>query len=89
MGMSGCTGSTVPVREDVPLSFDGSVGRGIGLADMIGAMREGRPLRASGAFAYHVLEVLLATEEAAATRRTVTIESRTPRPEALPPSFVT
>ena len=70
--------------EDVPLAFDGTVGRGIGLADMIAAIREDRPHRASGAFAYHVLEVLLATEEAAATRRTVTIESRTPRPEALP-----
>lgn len=71
--------------EDVPLAFDGSVGRGIGLADMIGAIREGRPHRASGAFAYHVLEVLLATEGAAATRRAVTVESRSPRPEALLP----
>lgn len=74
-----------PAWEDVPLGFDGSVGRGIGLADMIGAIREGRPHRASGAFAYHVLEVLLASEGAAATRLTVAVESRTPRPEALPP----
>lgn len=72
--------------EDVPLAFDGSVGRGIGLADMIDGIREGRPHRASGAFAFHVLEVLLATEEAATTRRAVTVESRPPRPEALPPS---
>ncbi len=70
--------------EDVPLAFDGSVGRGIGLADMIGAIREDRPIRASGAFAFHVLEVLLATEQAALGRRTVAIESRTDRPEALP-----
>ena len=46
----------------MPLAFDGRVGRGIGLADMIGAIREGRPHRASGAFAFHVLDVLLATE---------------------------
>ena len=70
--------------EDVPLGFDGTVGRGIGLADMIRAIREGRPHRASGALAAHVLEVLLATEAAAATRRTVAVESRSPRPEALP-----
>ncbi len=69
--------------EDVPLAFDGSVGRGIGLADMVGAIREGRSHRASGAFAYHVLEVLLGTESAAATRRAVPIESRCPRPDAL------
>ena len=47
---------------DVPLRFDGSVGRGIGLADMIAAIREGRSPRASGALAFHALDVLLATE---------------------------
>jgi predicted dehydrogenase len=70
--------------EDVPLAFDGSVGRGIGLNDMVEAIRDERPHRASGAFAYHVLEVLLAMETAAATHRTVTVESRAPRPERLP-----
>jgi predicted dehydrogenase len=70
--------------EPVPHVFDGTLGRGIGLNDMIEAIRDERPHRASGAFAYHVLEVLLATEVAASTHRTVTIESRTPRPEPLP-----
>ena len=72
--------------EEVPLAFDGTVGRGVGLADMIEAIRDGRPHRASGAFAYHVLEVLLATETAAAEHRTVIVESRAPRPEPLPPA---
>src|SRR5207342_2265042 len=60
---------------EVPLAFDGTVGRGIGLDDMIAAIREDRPARASGAFAYHVLDVLLAIETAAAEARTVRVES--------------
>ena len=70
--------------EDNPLHPGGGVGRGVGLADMIEAIREGRPTRASGVFAYHVLDVLLATEEAAAAGGTVAIESTCERPAALP-----
>lgn len=69
--------------QDVPLAFDATVGRGIGLADMIDAIRDRRPHRASGAFAYHVLEVLIASETAAATHRTVQVASRAPRPAPL------
>jgi predicted dehydrogenase len=68
---------------DVPLRFDGSVGRGIGLADMIGAIREGRSPRASGALAFHTLDVLLATETATTTHVEVPIESTCERPPAL------
>jgi predicted dehydrogenase len=68
---------------DVPLRFDGSVGRGIGLADMIDAIREGRSPRASGALAFHALDVLLATETAAATQVNVSIESTCERPAPL------
>ncbi len=68
---------------DVPLRFDGSVGRGIGLADMIAAIRGGRSPRASGAFAFHTLDVLLATETASATHAEVTIDSTCERPAAL------
>ena len=42
------------------------------------------PHRASGAFAYHVLDVLLATE-AAAEGRDHEITSTTERPASLPP----
>ncbi len=73
-----------PGWKPVAPVFDGTIGRGIGLDDMIEAIRDERPHRASGAFAYHVLEVLLATELAASTHRTVTVESRAPRPEPLP-----
>jgi predicted dehydrogenase len=70
--------------DDVPLRADGRSGRGVGLADMIEAIAEDRPHRASGGFAYHVLDVLLATE-AAAEGRYHEITSTTERPASLPP----
>jgi predicted dehydrogenase len=69
--------------EDVPLHFDGSVGRGIGLADFIDAIRSGRPHRASGELAFHVLDVLLAIETAATSGRTEGVTSRCERPAPL------
>ena len=62
---SGCGAWTRPPGTTSPLRADGRSGRGVGLADMIEAIAEDRPHRASGAFAYHVLDVLLATEAAA------------------------
>lgn len=69
--------------EDVPLRFDGRVGRGIGLADLIDGIRSGRPHRASGAFAFHVLDVLLAMETATTSNRVESVASRCERPAAL------
>jgi predicted dehydrogenase len=69
--------------EDVPLRFDGSVGRGIGIADMIDGIRAGRPHGASGELAFHVLDVLLALEEATTSRPTEAVGSRTTRPAPL------
>ncbi len=70
--------------EDIQLRFDGSVGRGIGLADFIDAIRSGRPHRASGELAFHVLDVLLAMEEATRSGRVERIASRVDRPAPLP-----
>jgi len=67
---------------DVPLRFDGSVGRGVGLADMIGAIRGDRPHQASGTLAYHVLEVLLGLEAATGSEQWITIASTVERPGA-------
>ena len=83
MARSAGTSADGPGWTDVPLTFDGTVGRGIGLADMIEAIRSDRPARASGAFAFHVLDVLLSMEEAAATGQTVRIESTCERPAPL------
>ncbi len=62
---------------DVPFAADPTIGRGIGLADLIEAIRLDRPARASGGLAFHVLDVLLAIEDAAATGRP--IDGREPR----------
>ena len=69
--------------QDIPLRADSRSGRGVGLADMIEAIAADRPHRASGAFAYHVLDVLLATE-AAAEGSPHAITSTTDRPASLP-----
>lgn len=70
--------------SEFPLVQPGDVGRGIGIADMAEAIRDGRPHRASGELAYHVLEVLTGLERSAREGRHVSIESRPPRPAPLP-----
>lgn len=57
--------------------------RGIGVADMARALREGGPHRASGTLGYHVLEVMLGALQSGQTRETVVIESTIERPAAL------
>jgi predicted dehydrogenase len=69
--------------EDVPLRFDATVGRGIGLADLITAIRGGTPHRASAEFGFHVLDVLLALEAGVASGRWAEIDSSTERPAPL------
>jgi predicted dehydrogenase len=69
--------------EDVPSRFDSSVGRGVGLADMIDAIRTDRPHRASGELAFHALDVLLALEEATRSGRVERVESSCGRPAPL------
>ena len=61
----------------------------IGVADMAQAIRDDRPHRASGALAYHVLEVMLAFQTSSDAGAAVTIQSRPERPAILPtPSVV-
>jgi predicted dehydrogenase len=71
--------------QDVPLRFDATVGRGIGLADLIMAIRDGAPHRASAAFGFHVLDVLLALEAGVASGQWASIDSTTERPAPLQP----
>jgi predicted dehydrogenase len=71
--------------EDVPYASRGSLdARGIGLHDMVEAIRDGRPHRASGLLGAHVVEVVRGILEAAHEGRTVEIESRVALPAALP-----
>ena len=57
--------------------------RGIGVADMAHAIASGRPHRASGELAFHVLDVMVQVLAAARDRRSVDIASTTSRPEPL------
>ena len=71
--------------RDVPLTHGYTENsRGLGVADMASAIREGRPHRASGELAYHVLDVMAAFEEASTAGRHVAITSGPPRVAALP-----
>jgi len=71
--------------EDVPLAFgyDDNM-RGIGVIDMARAIAEGRPHRASGRLALHVLETMHGLLEASATGRHVTLEPLAERPAIMP-----
>jgi len=69
---------------EVPLTHSAEVGRGIGLADMAYAITYGRPHRASGEMAYHVLDIMSAFEDASQSGRHIEIASRCSRPAPLP-----
>ncbi len=62
--------------------------RGLGAADMAHAARSGRPHRASGEMAYHVLDIMQGTLESAERGERVTLRSRCERPAALPLGLV-
>ena len=71
--------------REQPLTHSPDVGRGIGVADMAYALRSGRPHRASGELAYHVLDIMHGIEEASREGVHVTLRSTCPQPAALPP----
>lgn len=58
--------------------------RGIGVADMAYALQSGRPHRANGELAYHVLDVMQAFDEASRKGQHIAIESTCERPAPLP-----
>lgn len=61
--------------------------RSIGVADMAHAIRSGRPHRASGELAFHVLEVMEAIQVSSDRGAHVIIESQPERPAMLPTSL--
>jgi len=58
--------------------------RGIGVADMAYALRSGRPHRASGEMAYHVLDTMHAFHDASRESRHIELSSTCQRPAPLP-----
>ena len=84
-------GGTVMVRRgaaqawsEIPLTHSAEISRGTGVADMAYGLVYGRPQRANGDLAYHVLEVMCAFEESSRSGKHVEIQSTCPRPAALP-----
>ena len=71
--------------EEVPLTHSYALPfRGIGVAELAQAIASGRPNRASGRLAYHVLDTMLAFEDSARDRTQVEVQSECPRPAPLP-----
>jgi predicted dehydrogenase len=68
---------------EMPLTQAGGAARGVGVAEMVCAIRSGRRPRASGELAYHVLETLIGLERSARTGRHIELESRCARPDPL------
>lgn len=58
--------------------------RGLGLADMAAAIRSGRPHRADGALAYHVLDIMQAFLESGERHEPIALESTCERPAPMP-----
>ena len=63
---------------------EGLSSRGTGALDMARAIREGRPHRAQGALAYHVLDTMIAIAESGDSSQFVTVQSTVDKPALLP-----
>ncbi len=73
---------------DVPLTHTADRSRGSGVADMaFSILRRGRPHRANGALANHVVEVMEAFEASSVRGRRIRIRSTCERPAMLPPGL--
>ena len=73
-----------PEPENLPLVSDYTANnRGLGVADMAYALRTGRQHRASGALAFHVLDIMHAIHESSAEGRHISLESSFPLPAPL------
>ncbi|MDR2102013.1 MAG: Gfo/Idh/MocA family oxidoreductase [Treponema sp.] len=70
--------SEIPLLKNFPENS-----RGLGITDMAEAITEGRPHRASGELAYHVLEVMHGIHDASASGRYYDLQSTCVRPEPL------
>jgi predicted dehydrogenase len=92
-----CFGGPVRIKrkgekewQEMPLTcgFEKN-GRGIGPSDMADAIRTGRPHRANGKLAYHVLDLMHAFHDASDTGSHIAIESTCEKPEPMPEGLFT
>jgi predicted dehydrogenase len=69
---------------EVPVAFGYTANsRGLGVADMLQATRSGRPHRASGQLAYHVLDLMHAFHDASREGRHIELQSTCDRPAPM------
>ncbi|WP_053202466.1 Gfo/Idh/MocA family protein [Jiangella muralis] len=69
--------------RDLPVTGT-ALGRGLGVVDMARSIRTGRPHRASGDLALHVLELMTAIAESCDDGRFVSLKSTVERPRPIP-----
>lgn len=70
--------------EDIPLTHSAQVGRGVAVADMAYAIQSGRPHRANGDLAYHVLDMMEAFDASSNSGTHIALTSACERPAPLP-----
>lgn len=71
--------------REVPFAFPYAENfRGVGLADMATAIAQGRPHRANGEMAMHVLDIMHAVHDASHEGRHIELETAMQRPAAFP-----
>jgi predicted dehydrogenase len=71
-------------ENDAPIDPVPGPGRGLGVLELARALRAGAPARASGELAFHVLDALVAIEQAARDRSRVAIDSTVEMAPTLP-----
>ncbi len=82
---AGQAGEATRRRREVPLTHPYSDNsRGLGLSDMAQAIQEGRPHRASGELALHVLDLMESVQEASEAGQYVQVRTTCARPTAMP-----
>ncbi len=72
--------------QELPATHDYAAGRGLGLADLVLAIRENRPHRASGELACHILEAMLAFDQSEQTGCKIELSTPCKQPDAIPPT---
>ncbi len=70
--------------REIPLSHSAEIGRGAGVADMAYAIQSGRPHRANGDLAFHVLDLMQAFGESSDSSKAIAIQTTVERPAMIP-----
>ena len=61
--------------------------RGLGVVELVRAIRAGVPERASGELALHVLDIMQSTEQSTESRKAITLVTSATQPEPMPAEF--